>query len=70
LDALIAILAVVLMLFLMALSYKNRVKIAKWVNDPELARDIPRELVLARRIEDAERELRVIQSEKNKQEGG
>jgi len=47
-------------LFVLALAYRNRATIGKWLNTPYYA-ESDRKLKLQRRIEDAEKELEAIE---------
>ncbi len=71
-DSAIGFLFVLMVLFLLffclALLYKNRVVVGKWLNSPYYACD-DRELKLRRRIEDSEKELNDIEAKKTETGG-
>jgi hypothetical protein len=59
-DAFLGVLFMVALFFGMMLAYKNRVAVAKWLNDPTMAASQDpkmRRRYLQRRIEDAQFEL-------------
>lgn len=72
-DAAIGFLFVLIVLLLLffglALLYKNRAVVGKWLNSPYYACD-DRELKLHRRIEDAQTELDSISEKKTETGGG
>ena len=62
-EAFLAIVLILVFMFGLALAYKKRGAIAKWLNDPSMAMQADpksRRKVLSRRIEDAEDELAIM----------
>jgi len=62
-DAVFAIIFLLLMLFGFGLMYKNRFAVGKWLNDSSIAFSHDpktRRKVLRRRIEDAEEEIAIL----------
>ena len=59
-EAFLAVIVIFIFILGMALAYKNRVAVAKWLNDPSMAVSCDpktRRRYLRRRIEDAESEI-------------
>lgn len=67
-EGLFAMLVMFLVIFLFALAYKCRRKIALWLNDPDMVSDVKRRIILRRRIEDAEAEIQELDEKEAKGE--